>query len=64
MKRRPQWIKETEAAEMLGYKPIVLRKYAKSGKLSIAFHTIKGRKFQYDRTDIENLMLKHSTFLQ
>ena len=63
MKQRPIWISETEAAEMMGYKPETFRKYVKSGKLDIAFFTLNGRKIKYNKVDIDKVMIKNSTLI-
>jgi predicted site-specific integrase-resolvase len=51
--KTPNWIREQEAAAMLNYKPRTLREYSKKGILSINFTTVRGKKYHYNRTDIE-----------
>lgn len=63
MSKKPEWISEAEACKIIGYKPIVLRRKVKSGKLDIDYHTFNGRLYQYDKKDIEKEMLKHSSVL-
>ena len=63
MSKKPTWISEKEAAELLGYKPYTVRIYVKAGKLPVNYYTRKGRCYQYDRNDIEAFMLNHSTVL-
>jgi predicted site-specific integrase-resolvase len=63
-KRSPDWVKESEAAEKLGYKPATLRRYVKRGSLNIAYTTLRGRRFQYNMTDIDRLLLENSTFIK
>jgi predicted site-specific integrase-resolvase len=58
------WIKEQEAAEMLGYKPETLRKLVKSGKLNIAFTCLNNRKFLYCKNNIERELLAHSNYVK
>lgn len=55
------WIPEAEAAKMMNYKPETLRKYAKSGKLTINFTARNQRRYQYNKNDIEKVLLEHST---
>lgn len=56
------WIKEDEAAKMLNLAPFTLRRYAKWGRLDIAFTTsIGGRKYQYDKAGINKVLLDNST---
>ena len=61
--RKADWIKEKEAADLLGYKPETLRKKVKSGQLAIAYSTITGRNFFYNRLDIDKLLTAHSNLL-
>lgn len=58
---KPQWINEEEAATLLGYKKETLRKYTKSGKLKIAYSTIAGRNYKYNKIDIDQLWTQYST---
>jgi predicted site-specific integrase-resolvase len=48
----PEWISESEAAEQMGYKPKTLRRYAQTGKLSIAFTKVNYKTVEYNRLDI------------
>lgn len=64
MPRQPIWIKEDEAAKMMDYAPASLRRRVKDGRLAIAYTSINNRKYKYDKTDIQNLLLKHSTFIK
>lgn len=56
MSKKITWINENEAAEKLGYSPETLRRYCKSGKLSISYTHINGRSFKYSEKDIEKLL--------
>lgn len=60
---KTKWIKENEAADLLGYAPETLRRYCKSGKLSISFTHINGRKFQYAEKDIEKELNKNALII-
>lgn len=62
-KNRQTWISEDEAARMLGYKPRVLRLYAKTGKLDISYTTMFGRKYQYDKGSIEKVLHKNAVII-
>lgn len=64
MSLRPDWIKEIEAATMLEYKPVTLRKLVKAGTLDISYTTVRGRSYKYDKKDIEKLLLKSATLIQ
>jgi predicted site-specific integrase-resolvase len=55
------WIKEEAASEMLGIHYKTLRRYAKSGKYAINYSRLSGRNYQYNKVDIENLLLENST---
>lgn len=61
--KKPTWISEREAADMIGYKPETFRKKVKAAILDIAYFTINGRKYKYCKEDIERVMLEHSTFI-
>lgn len=63
-KNRPTWIFEDEAAKMLGYSKKYFRHQVRDGKLQVAFTNIKGRRFQYNQTDIEKVLLQNSTFIK
>lgn len=63
MSRKPDWMKEAEAASMLGYQPETLRKKVKAGKLNVAFTNLNNRNWQYDRKDLEKVLLENSTFI-
>jgi uncharacterized phage protein gp47/JayE len=59
------WIKESEAAERLGYTSCEhFRRLVKSGKIPIAWTNVYGRNHFYSETDIEKLMLKKSTLIR
>lgn len=65
-KQAIEWIPESEAARLLDLKPRTLRKYVKGTKqffpkLNIAMTNVSGRKYQYNRFDIENLLLQSSS---
>lgn len=62
-KRTPIWIPEQQAAKKLGYNARVFRRKVVDGKLNIAFTNINGRKWQYEEKDIDNVLLKNSTFI-
>jgi hypothetical protein len=62
-KKHPMWIGEQEAATMLGYKPLTVRRYVKAGKLPVDYYTRTKRVYLYDRNDIEKFMLDHSTII-
>jgi predicted site-specific integrase-resolvase len=56
MSNKITWLKESDAAEKLGYSPETLRRYCKSGKLSISFTHINGRSFKYSAKDIDKVL--------
>ena len=62
--KRPNWIKENEAAEKFGLRPRTLRQHVKNGILNVAFTNVNGRNFQYNITDIEKILLDNSTFIR
>jgi hypothetical protein len=64
MSKKPIWIHEKEAAAMIGYRPRVLRMYVKAGKLDIAYTNINGKFFQYNKLDIEKVLLDNSTWIR
>jgi hypothetical protein len=63
MKSKPIWIPEDVAAAMLNYQPYTLRRLAKSGKLDIAYSAPTGRKFHYNKLDIERVQLQGSNLM-
>jgi hypothetical protein len=63
-RRRPEWLDENAAAKYLGFHPRVLREYVKKGKLNIAYTNINGRKFKYEKGDIDKLLLDNSTYIK
>lgn len=54
------WIKEAEAAKLVGRSPIVLRRKAKSKTWPITYTAPQGRGFQYSKSDIERFLLANS----
>lgn len=59
-----QWIKEMEAAEMLGYRsPRQFRRHVQKGKFFIAYTHVNGRKFQYNERDILKMLEQNSTLM-
>lgn len=60
MAKQPTWIKETEAAAMIGIAPETLRRYAKDGRLDVSYTSVRGRNFQYDKNTIEKLLEKNA----
>lgn len=63
MAKQPNWITEDEAAKMLNYRPRTLRQYAKDGSLKINYTTVRGKKYQYNKSDIEKVLLDASTIM-
>lgn len=63
MAKKNTWLKENEAAERLGCEPETLRKNCKSGRLSISFTHVNGRKFQYSEQDIEKVLNENATII-
>lgn len=63
MAKSNKWLIEREAAERLGYKPEVLRRYCKTGKLFISFTHLNGRKFRYSEQDIEKRLNDNATII-
>jgi predicted site-specific integrase-resolvase len=62
--KKPNWLKENEAANRFGYKPRTLRQHVKEGRLQIAYTNIHGRKYQYSEADIDKVLLDNSTFIR
>lgn len=62
--KKVNWIEESEAAKRLGYSPETLRRYAKSGKVSISFTHTNGRSFKYSEQDIEKYLFQNATIYQ
>lgn len=60
---KPIFIPEVEAAKMLNYAPRTLRERAKHGDLRIAYTCINRRKYQYNRLDIEKVLMDNSNIL-
>lgn len=54
----PEWLEEKAAAKMLNYQPRTLRKYAKSGRLPVAYTSLFGRKFFYDKNSIQKILME------
>lgn len=55
MAKKPDWINEQEASEMMGLKPRTLRVYtmnAKRKKFEIKTSKVSKTKIYYDKTDI------------
>lgn len=63
MAKKINWISEQQAAQKLGYQAETLRRYCKSGKLSISFTHLNGRNFKYSEQDIERLLIQNATIL-
>lgn len=63
MSKKITWISETEAAEKVGISPETLRRYCKSGKLSISYTHVNGRNFKYSEKDIEQLLFDNATII-
>lgn len=58
------WLKEEVAAEKIGYRPRVLRRHVKAGRLNIAYTNLNGRAFQYLERDIDRVLMANSTFIK
>lgn len=58
------WVTERIAAEKLDYHPRVLRAYAKSGKLKIAFTHFNHRKYKYAVKDINKVLNENASQAQ
>lgn len=61
---KPIWISESEAAQLMGYHPRYLREIVKNGKLEIAYTAPTGRKYHYNKVDIEKVQLASSNYMQ
>ena len=59
--KKPDWISEVEAAALMGYQPKVFRRYARSGKLSINYTRVNHRTYEYNKNDIDEWKIQHST---
>jgi predicted site-specific integrase-resolvase len=60
-KPKIDWISETEAAQLMSYKPRTFRRYCKNGKLPINYTRVNPKTFEYNRLDIEKWKLDNST---
>jgi hypothetical protein len=54
MSKKPIWISENEAAEMMGLAPKYFRRSVQNGKFSIGYSRISRNKIEYNKVDIEN----------
>lgn len=60
---KPNWIKEGEAARMLGYTDLDhFRDLVKKNVFNVAYTSTRGRNFQYNKNDIDRLLIENSTF--
>lgn len=60
---KPNWIKEQQAAQMLGYTDLDhFRSLVKSNVFNVAYTSTRGRNFQYDKNDLDKLLINNSTF--
>lgn len=60
-KPKVDWISETEAAKLMGYKTATLRRYTASGKLPIAYTRVNYKTIEYNKLDIDKLKVENST---
>jgi hypothetical protein len=63
MRTKPIWVPEDIAAAMMNYQPYTFRRLVKSGKLDIAYSAPTGRKYQYNKLDIEKVQLQSSNLM-
>lgn len=60
-----EWIPEKKAAEMLDYKPETLRRNVLRGKIQVAItNNGFGRKYKYNKLDIDKLLMDNSTIVR
>lgn len=57
------WVKEKEAADMLGRRPRTLRALVQTRKLPVNFTHINGRTYMYSKEDIEKMLIQNSTIV-
>jgi predicted site-specific integrase-resolvase len=60
MTKKPNWISEQDAADRMGYKPMVLRRYCQEGRLQITYTRVNRKKIEYNLNDIENHKMKNA----
>jgi predicted site-specific integrase-resolvase len=59
--KKPTWISEEEAAQLLGYKPKTLRKYINLGRITyISYVRLNRRKVSYNKVDIDNHLMQNA----
>lgn len=59
--KKPNWISEEEAAQLLGYKPKTLRKYINLGRITnISYVRLNRRKVSYNKVDIDNHLMENA----
>jgi len=61
MSQKVNWISEAEAAQKMGYKPAVLRRYARTGKVKIAYTRVNYKTYEYCQNSIDQYKLERST---
>jgi hypothetical protein len=54
MTKKPNWISETEAANIMGLAPKYFRRAVQSGKYQIGYTRVSRAKIEYNKVDIEN----------
>lgn len=64
VKTKVNWISETEAAKLMGYKNRTLRKYCASGKLPINFTRVNYKTIEYNSHDIDKWKMDNSSILK
>lgn len=65
MSKKPTWISEAEAAEKMNYHPRYFRQRVKSGELPISYRkNDKGRDYEYDLKDIEQVKNENAFIIQ
>jgi len=57
----PLWIAEADAAKLMGFKPMTLRRYAQAGKVAITYTRVNSRTFEYCQHSINAHKIKNST---
>jgi len=62
--KKPVWIKESEALDILGLSKKTLRQYCRERKIPIVYAKLNRSTFLYDRTSIEQYILSKSNLLR
>jgi DNA-binding transcriptional MerR regulator len=62
-KQKVNWISENEAAKLMNYQPKTLRRYAREGRLQIAYTKVNYKTYEYNQYDIDIHKMNNSTIM-